>query len=166
VCALLAGGGSGSLGAHLPGITTHAPSHPTPPLPLPPFPLLSRSSIVVVDAGGACASLSVFHLSEADVGRLDRDKHSLLVLDPVLKHVRVRVPVHQQQGHAAEAGAGAGAGAGADAAGGSSKEGEAHVVEYLCVQVVHPDTFFVDGRAVSKERSASASSVSVEAFDR
>jgi hypothetical protein len=115
---------------------------------------------VVLDADGACAAMSVFHVNEDVLGRVataaagaaDR-KHVVTLLDPTLKIITCLLPPGA-----------AGAGAASSAAAAATPAGAA--ASFPCLQVLSPDAFFVDGRAVNKETTARASSVSIEAFDR
>ncbi len=131
----------------------------------------------MLDSAGECASISLFHLNEQHLSMLgDREKHSVVVLDPVLKSVRLPLPSSSSSASAAAAagaaaGAAAAAGSGAAAAGAGASAAAAAAaspasVSYRCVQVTRADGFFVDGKAVSKGVSAQASGFSIEAFDR
>ncbi len=134
--------------------TTSPPSFPSSSLFF--FFCFSRRSAVILDSAGECASISLYHLGERHLPLLgDRDKHSVVVLDPVLKSVRLS--------SSATAGAGAGA---AGAGSGASTAAPGGAIAYKCVQVMKADGFFVDGKGVSKDLVAAASSFSIEAFDR
>lgn len=101
------------------------------------------SSSIIVDSNGECAALSMFALSEKHAALVgDREKVCLLVVDPVLKHITLK--------------------GGVGVAGGAGTPD----ISYKCVQVLHLDTFFVDGKPLAKELASAASSFSIEAFDR
>ena len=122
------------------------------------------ASAIVLDADNECCVLSLFHLSEKNLYVLgDKDKNTLLILDPILKPISVKVPSMNIDDTK-------------DTNNNSSTTTENNIaastntniitVNYSCIQVMHSDTFFIDGKLISSELAAAASGYSIETFDR
>jgi hypothetical protein len=106
-------------------------------LPSPP-PLLTRSTLLCLDADGAAVPLSLFFASEDMLQALEPQRDVLTVLDPAVKVVR----------WPAEPGAVA-----------ASSE-----LSYTAVQVMQPAALLINGKA-AWVRAATGPSLALSAYD-
>lgn len=139
------------------------------------------ASAIVLDANNELCVLSLFHLGEKHLNVLgDKDKNTLLILDPIVKQITVKVPItnnntntgnnnttsttnHTTDSSSSNKSTSASTTASSSA---SSSTEETTTVSYSCIQVMHSDTFFVDGKGISSHLASGASGFSIEAFDR
>jgi tetratricopeptide (TPR) repeat protein len=108
--------------------------------------LLTPCSLVAVDAAGAMACLATYHFSQKALASI-KDKHSVLLLDPVCRRVSLRMQ-SSEEGAAAAAAAAAAAGP---------------ALEFLSAHAAQPESFLLDGRAILDFAASTAQS---STFDR
>lgn len=103
---------------------------------------------MVIDGNGDAAALSVYHLTEAQLGRFT-DKQTITILDPIMKRVSMPAAAMPPPTHGHE---------------GSHSSTEPWA--YTCVQVLTSSDLLLDGRVLGKEASRQANNVRMENFDR